>query len=467
MAVNRDQGASDKTMTHLAKASTNAASAVTAIVPTIPYRDAGAMIDWLSDAYGFEKQRVVKSEHGDFLHAQLIFGDSIIIVVRAEDSKLQRLIVHPDQIGGVETQACYVVLPDIDAHYARATAKGAEIVSGIEGKDRGDRSYVSRDPEGHIWMFGTYDPYQARHRNHNAINAAAMTINAAQRKGFRAPLLALAVTLLIVLIAVGVMWTHADSLAALKADALRLATEERSAPQGAKGDAKRLADELLQVQAAKESTERKLSQTLAALETAVKREKEVRRLLVQETRAKEGLARTVAHSGDMLARERIAREAAEKIAREATEKLSRTPITKPTAELAAKEMIEKYERERKSRALAEQSLQNAIAELARERSAKAAAEIAASELRNQLTALGAMPPEIPALRDQMLAERRAREKLEQAAKDAKLLLTQEKYSRDATERELKQAQDQLKKAEDRLAVASCWVCPSGAPCARP
>jgi hypothetical protein len=67
----------------------------------------------------------------------------------------------------------------------------------------------------------------------------------------------------------------------------------------------------------------------------------------------------------------------------------------------------------------------------------------------------------------MLAERRARERLAQAAKDAQFLLTQEKYSRDATERELKQAQDQLKKAEDRLAVASCWVCPSGAPCSRP
>jgi uncharacterized glyoxalase superfamily protein PhnB len=453
-------------MTQLAKASTTAARAVGGIVPTIPYRDARAMVDWLSDAYGFEKQRVVKSENGDFLHAQLKFGDSIIIVVRVDDSKLERLVVHPDQIGGVETQACYMVLPDIDAHYARATAKGAEIVSGIEGKNRSDRSYVSRDPEGHIWMFGTYDPYQAGHRNRNDHQRSGNDDQRGRRGWLTAPLSVLAVTLLIVSIAAGVAWTHADNLAALKADALRLATEVRSAPQAAKDDAKHPADQLLQVQAAKESTERKLAQTLAALETAVKREKEIRSLLVQETRAKEGLARTIAQSGDVLARERIAREAAEKTAKEATEQLSRTLTANPTA-LTAKEAIEKYERERKSRALAEQSLQNTIAELARERSAKAAAEIAANELRNQLTALGAMPPEIPVLRGQMLAERRARERLAQAAKDAQLLLTQEKYSRDATERELKQAQDQLKQAQDRLAVASCWVCPSGAPCARP
>ena len=139
----------------------------------------------------------------------------------------------------------------------------------------------------------------------------------------------------------------------------------------------------------------------------------------------------------------------------------------PTPERTAREMTEKYDLERKSRALAEQSLRDALAELARERSAKAAAELAASELRNQLTGLGAVPPEVPALRDQMLAERRAREKLERATKDAQFQLTQEKYSRDSTERALKQAQDRLKKAEDRLAIAPCWVCPTGAPCARP
>jgi uncharacterized glyoxalase superfamily protein PhnB len=300
MAMNRDQGASSKTMTHLAKTSTSAAGTVKAIVPTIPYRDAGAMVDWLSDAYGFEKQRIVKSENGQFQHAQLTFGDSMIIVVRADASRLERLVVHPDQIGGVETQTCYLVLPDIDAHYARATAKGAEIISGIEGKDGGDRSYVSRDPEGHIWMFGTHDPFGARHRSTNDHQRGSYDDRRGRRGGRRAPLLALVFTLLIVLIAAGVVWTLADRPAAFKTNALRLATEERSAPQGAEGDAKRLADKLLQVQAAKESTERKLSQTLAALEKVAKSEKEARSLLAQETRAKESLALTVAQSGDKL-----------------------------------------------------------------------------------------------------------------------------------------------------------------------
>jgi uncharacterized glyoxalase superfamily protein PhnB len=453
-------------MTHLAKTATGAAGAVKAIVPTIPYRDAGTMVDWLTDAYGFEKQRIVKNESGEFRHAQLAFGDSMIIVVRAEDSRLERLVVHPDQIGGVETQTCYLVLPDIDAHYARATASGAEIVSGIERDDRGDRSYVSRDPEGHIWMFGTCDPYGSRHRRSGDQQRGSAEDGRSRGGASRTPLLALAFTLLIVSIAAGVLWAQADKLAALKIDALRFATEERSAPQGAEGDAKRLAHRLLQVQEAKESAERKLSQATAALQAAAKSEKEARSLLAREAGAKEDLARAVAQSADKLDRERLARDAAEKTAKDATDQLSRLQVASPMQDRTVKD-AERCEVERKSRALAEQSLQNALGELARERSAKAAAELAANELRHQLTGLGTMPPEIPALRGQMLAERRARERLERAAKDAQFQLTQEKYSRDATERTLKQTQDRLKKAEDRLTTASCWVCPTGAPCARP
>jgi hypothetical protein len=105
-------------------------------------------------------------------------------------------------------------------------------------------------------------------------------------------------------------------------------------------------------------------------------------------------------------------------------------------------------------------MQAAQVELASERSAKAAAEIATSELRNQLIALGPIPPATLALREQVEAERRARERSERAAKDVQLQLAQEKHSRDATERALRHA-------EDRLAAASCWACPSGAPCSRP
>jgi uncharacterized glyoxalase superfamily protein PhnB len=52
---------------------------------------------------------------------------------------------------------------DADAHYARAAAAGAEIVLDIVDEDYGGRGYSCRDPEGHLWNFGTYDPWARDH----------------------------------------------------------------------------------------------------------------------------------------------------------------------------------------------------------------------------------------------------------------------------------------------------------------
>jgi uncharacterized glyoxalase superfamily protein PhnB len=75
------------------------------------------------------------------------------------DSEFGRLMKQPDEIGGAETQSCYVIVKDADAHYARAKAAGAKIVLDIKDEDYGGRGYSCRDPEGHIWTFGTYDPW--------------------------------------------------------------------------------------------------------------------------------------------------------------------------------------------------------------------------------------------------------------------------------------------------------------------
>ena len=51
-----------------------------------------------------------------------------------------------------------MVVDDVDAHYARAKAAGAEIVIDIKTQDYGGRDYTARDLEGHVWTFGSYDP---------------------------------------------------------------------------------------------------------------------------------------------------------------------------------------------------------------------------------------------------------------------------------------------------------------------
>jgi uncharacterized glyoxalase superfamily protein PhnB len=52
------------------------------------------------------------------------------------------------------------VTPDPDPQYARSRAAGAKIVRELEDMPYGSREFSVRDPEGNLWSFGTYDPYQ-------------------------------------------------------------------------------------------------------------------------------------------------------------------------------------------------------------------------------------------------------------------------------------------------------------------
>ena len=142
-------------MSNLAK------STKASVIPCLRYRDAPAAIDWLCSTFGFEKQAVYPNPDGTIAHAQLSFGNGMIMLgsVLENETEFGRLMKQPDQIGGFETQSAYVVVADADAIYARAKAAGAQIVIDIKDEDYGGRGFTCRDPEGHIWSFGTYDPW--------------------------------------------------------------------------------------------------------------------------------------------------------------------------------------------------------------------------------------------------------------------------------------------------------------------
>jgi uncharacterized glyoxalase superfamily protein PhnB len=46
-----------------------------------------------------------------------------------------------------------VLVDDVDAHYERAEAAGAEVLEEPTDQDYGDRRYTARDLEGHHWYF--------------------------------------------------------------------------------------------------------------------------------------------------------------------------------------------------------------------------------------------------------------------------------------------------------------------------
>jgi uncharacterized glyoxalase superfamily protein PhnB len=132
------------------------------IIPTLRYERAAAMIEWLCLAFGFEKHLVVPGEAGTIAHAQLTFGNGMIMLGSARDDAFGKLQKTPAKVGGVGTQSPYIVVPDADAHHARAVAAGARVVYPLTDEDYGGRGYSCLDPEGHLWNFGTYDPWATK-----------------------------------------------------------------------------------------------------------------------------------------------------------------------------------------------------------------------------------------------------------------------------------------------------------------
>lgn len=124
------------------------------IFPALRYEDANTAIEWLKRAFGFQEKAVYRSEDGAVNHAELALGAGIVMLGQSRG---------PDRLDGgtphASTASIYIVVADPDAHYERARAEGTEIVRELTDEDYGSREYSARDPEGNLWSFGTYDPY--------------------------------------------------------------------------------------------------------------------------------------------------------------------------------------------------------------------------------------------------------------------------------------------------------------------
>ena len=120
------------------------------IYPSFRYRDARAAIDFLRDAFGFEPVVVYENDDGTIAHAELRYGDGMIMLGSQREGD-----AYAEHVGNGWV---YVVVDDADAHRARALEHGAKDASELIDTDYGSRDYSARDPEGNHWNFGTYRP---------------------------------------------------------------------------------------------------------------------------------------------------------------------------------------------------------------------------------------------------------------------------------------------------------------------
>lgn len=129
-----------------------------AIYISLRYRDAVKMVDWLVAAFGFEKHAVFLSDDGSkVIHAELRLGDGIVMFGSSEGTDYAKLVQTPAELGGT-TASPYIATTDIDALCERARAAGAQICMEPTDQPYGSRDFICKDPEGHVWCFGTYGP---------------------------------------------------------------------------------------------------------------------------------------------------------------------------------------------------------------------------------------------------------------------------------------------------------------------
>ena len=123
------------------------------------YRDVAAASAWLATAFGFRTKALITGAEGRVSSAHLTLGSGMVLLESVGETGFDSFMRQPDEIGGAETQSAYLIVADADAIYARAKAAGAQIVSEIRDEAYGGRGFSCRDLEGHLWNFGTYDPW--------------------------------------------------------------------------------------------------------------------------------------------------------------------------------------------------------------------------------------------------------------------------------------------------------------------
>jgi uncharacterized glyoxalase superfamily protein PhnB len=135
---------------------TEAKAANANMIPVLRYADCTAALDFLTRVFGFDEGAVYRDEAGNVMHAEFSFGHGGLMIGPVADTPFGKYMRQPKEAGGV-TASLFVVVADPDAHYARSEAAGLEILMPLRDESYGSREYSVRDPEGHIWTFGTYE----------------------------------------------------------------------------------------------------------------------------------------------------------------------------------------------------------------------------------------------------------------------------------------------------------------------
>jgi len=120
------------------------------LYPRLAYADQLAAIEHLERVFQLHEIREARMDHGDHVLAWLRIGSGIVML-GPPNEEVHRIVSPRD--AGATTVQMMVYVDDVDAHYARAVAEGADVTMALEDAFYGERRYEATDPEGHRWHF--------------------------------------------------------------------------------------------------------------------------------------------------------------------------------------------------------------------------------------------------------------------------------------------------------------------------
>lgn len=128
------------------------------VIPMLSYEDGIAALDWLTKAFGFRERERLTGPDGRLAHGEVEAGDGVIMLASPtpdyQSPKRHRQVCSPACKWSEVPWIIDGVLVTVDdlAHFARAEAAGAAILSGIAEGAPG-RRYRAEYLEGHRWFF--------------------------------------------------------------------------------------------------------------------------------------------------------------------------------------------------------------------------------------------------------------------------------------------------------------------------
>lgn len=122
-------------------------TAVRGTTGLLVYDDLAAAQEYIVRVYGLSAGPLERDADGRAVHGEVRAGDQVIWLHPAGSG-----FRSPRSLGGVSGMTV-VNVDDVDAHYARSAAAGADILKQPVDQPYGVREYGARDLEGQLWYF--------------------------------------------------------------------------------------------------------------------------------------------------------------------------------------------------------------------------------------------------------------------------------------------------------------------------